>query len=93
MDHHRIVLMDDRRDVMVRRFRRDQSGKRHRLRPRPYAGRPHRERKTVIEVERADSDENQVTEAQQSAVHVNVQDDFAKQVKLSLSGQLGAALC
>jgi hypothetical protein len=46
----------------------------------------------VIEVERADSDKHQVAEAQQSAVHVDVQDDFAKQVKLSLSGQLGAAL-
>ena len=82
MNHHRIVLVDDRCDVMVRRFRRDQSGKRHRLRPRPYARRPNRERKTVIEVKRADADEQQVAETQQSAVHVDVQDNFAKQVKL-----------
>ena len=82
MDHHRIVLVDDRRGVMVRRFRCDQSGKRHWLRPRCYARRPHRERKTVIKVERADANEQQVAETQQSAVHVDVQDHFAEQMKL-----------
>ena len=55
----------------------------HRLRPGRHARRGFGEPEGVIEIQRAEPKEDQVAEAQQPAIHVNVEDDFPEQAGLT----------